>query len=124
MLDLDSLALPPRPIAADVGKAPRHKGKERFLKGPIPWDWLCTAAAATGRGCGLQVALALWHLSGLHYGARTVKLSSKVLRELNVARHAGYRGLGALEDANLVSVVRKPGQQPVVTILPAAEGAA
>jgi hypothetical protein len=107
-----------------MGKAPRHKGKERFLKGPVPWDWLCAAAAAAGRGSGLQVALALWHISGLHYGARTIKLSRKVLRELNVTRHAGYRGLEALEAANLVSVVRKPGQQPTVTILPAGRGAA
>jgi DNA-binding MarR family transcriptional regulator len=67
------------------------------------------------------VALALWHLSGLNRQAKTVTLTGKVLRELGVERHAGYRGLEALEAAGLVTVERHPGRRPVVTILEPAD---
>ena len=63
------------------------------------------------------MALVLWFLSGLKHQAKTVSLSGKVLRELGVERHAGYRGLHALELAGLVSVERRSGQSPVVTLL-------
>ena len=68
-------------------------------------------------GSGFKVAIALWFLSGLNRQARTVKLSGKVLREMGVGRHAGYRGLDSLEKAGLVSVERRPGQSPLVTLL-------
>lgn len=98
-------------------KAPRTKQGRHFLRGPIPMDWIKAAATASGRGSGIQVAIALWYLSGLHRQARTVKLRSSVLRAMGVDRHAGYRGLRALEKAGLVKVVRHPGRCPVVTLL-------
>ena len=98
-------------------KAPGAKKGRRFQRGPIPMDWMNAAAKASGRGSGLQVAVALWYLSGLNRQARTVKLRGSVLRAMGVDRHAGYRGLKALEDANLVEVARHPGQCPVVTLL-------
>ena len=116
-MDPRSLSLPIRPAPSKRDKAPRHKGGERFLRGPIPWDWLCGAAAASKGGAAIKVALALWHISGLNRQAKTVVLTGKVLRELGVERHAGYRGLEALETAGLVAVDRHPGRRPVVTIL-------
>lgn len=80
-------------------------------------DWLCAASKACGRGSGFKVAIALWYLSGLNRQARTVKLSGSVLREFGIERHAGYRGLGALEAAGLVIVERHPGRSPLVTII-------
>ncbi len=98
-------------------KAPRHKSGDHFLRGPIPMNWLYAASAAAGRGSGFQVAIAIWYLSGLNKQARTVKLRGSVLRRIGVDRHAVYRGLEVLEHARLVSVERRPGQSPVVTIL-------
>ncbi len=95
---------------------PHHRLGERFLKGPIPWNWLKVATALPGQA--LQVAMALWFLVGMKKVA-TVALSGAVLRDLGVSRYAGYRGLTALEGAGLVSVERHAGRHPIVTILPA-----
>ena len=39
---------------------PRHRQGEKFLKGPIPWDWLTKAAQLPGHA--LHVALVLWRV--------------------------------------------------------------
>ncbi len=117
MIDPKNLSLPGRSPNPKKGKAPRHKPGNHFLCGPIPMDWLCAAAMASGQGSGFKVAIALWYLSGLNRQAGTVKLSGSVLCKMGVERHAGYRGLKVLEEAKLVSVVRSPGQSPMVTLL-------
>ena len=98
-------------------KAPHHKIGERFLRGPIPWSWLCAAAVESGHGSGFKLAIVLWHLSGLNRQSKTIKLSGKIMREMGVDRHATYRGLKSLETAGLVLVERRLGQSPIVTIL-------
>jgi hypothetical protein len=45
-----------------------------------------------------------------------VKLRWKLVGELGVRRHSGYRALKALKAAGLISVVRQPGRSPVVTL--------
>ena len=102
------------PVIRD--KAPRHKSGERFLRGPVPMNWLYAASVASGHGSGFKVAIAIWYLSGLNKQARTIKLSGQVLGQMGVERHAGYRGLEALGKAGLVSVERRAGQSPIVTI--------
>ena len=116
-MDPKALTLPRKASPIKSTKAPRHKTGERFLRGPIPMNWLCAAAVATRHGSGFKVAMAIWYHSGLNKQARTVRLSGSVLRDMGVERHAGYRGLQALEKAGLVSVVRRPGQSPQVTLL-------
>jgi hypothetical protein len=118
-MDPRALALTGRSDAPKRGKAPRHRSGDHFLRGPIPMDWIYAAARATGHGSGFKVAIALWYLSGLNRQSKTVKLSGSVLRDMGVERHAGYRGLAALEQAGLVSVERRSGQSPVVTLLSA-----
>lgn len=117
MIDLHDLALegvaPPRKSE----KAPRHRAGERFLRGPIPMAWLCAASRASGQGSGFNVGIAIWYLSGLNKQAGTIKLSGSVLREMGIERHAGYRGVRALEAAGLVRVEHRPGKVPLVTIL-------
>jgi hypothetical protein len=116
-MDPRSLSLTRCPVKPDSGKAPHHGSGELFLRGPIPWDWLCTAAIASGQGSGFKLAIVLWHLSGLNRQSKTVKLSGKKLREMGVDRHAAYRSLKSLEAANLISVERRLGRSPVVTII-------
>jgi len=101
-------------------KPPRHKPGEKFLKGPVPWDWIARAAQQPGKA--LHVAIALWFMAGIKR-ARTVALPGLALRVLGVSRYAGYRALAALDEAGLVAVARHPGRNPVVTILEADEQA-
>ena len=108
----DSSAPPKR---AEVRRAPRHKPGEKFLKGPIPWEWLTRAARQPGRA--LHVAIELWRWAGIKR-TREVSLSlSSAAQELGTSRSALSRGLRALEVAGLVSVERKAGRKPTVTLL-------
>lgn len=116
-LDLDALRWidqgPSRTRDSAIRTARQPRG-QRFLQGPITLAWL--AAASRQPGKALHVSIALWFLKGLTKSWQ-VKLTTQVLTELGVDRHAGYRGLAALERAHLVHVVRHRGRQPVVTIL-------
>ena len=85
-MDPNKLSLPSRGLAANRKKAPRHKSGERFLRGPIPWSWLCAASKACGTGSGFKVAIVIWYLSGLNGQAKTVKLSGSVLRQMDLPR--------------------------------------
>ena len=120
-MDPRSLSFACYPLKSDNGKAPHHRSGETFLRGPIPWNWLCAAALASGKGSGFKLAIVLWHLSGLNRQSKTVKLSGKKLRNMGVDRHAAYRGLKALEAASLISVQRRLGRSPMVTIIGVAE---
>jgi hypothetical protein len=87
--------------------------KGRFLRGPVDWDWLITAARLPGRA--LHLAVAISYLDGFKRSG-TVKLRPSVVRELGMDRHASYRALKQLEDAGLLSVVRARGKAPAVTM--------
>ena len=92
----------------------RRGSDKRFLKGPIPLGWLTAAAKQPGKA--LHVAIALWFLSGMKR-SRKVLMPLAELSAFGVSRFAAYRGLGALEKAELVSVARHQGRKSVVTIL-------
>ncbi len=97
-------------------RPPRHKKGEKFLRGPIPLDWLTRAAALPGKAP--VVGLALWFEAGITKNA-TVSLTNTVVRRFSVTPKTRSRCLRALESAEWVSVVRDPGRCPVVTILAA-----
>jgi hypothetical protein len=92
----------------------RFKRGQKFLKGPIPWEWLSKAATRPGKA--LHVAIVVWHLANLNR-SRTIKLSGKRLREFGVNRYSAYRGLRQMQRARLVKVIRHSGRLPIVTIL-------
>ena len=95
-------------------KPPRPRAGDRFLKGPIPMRWLERAAQQPGRA--LHVGIALWFFAGLTKSGK-IRLSLSRLSRLGLDRHAGSRGLRALEAAGLVAVERHPGRAPRVTLL-------
>ncbi len=97
-----------------VSRVPRHHVGQLFLKGPIPWDWLAKAAHAPGRA--LHVALAVW-FEAFVKSARTVQLSRARLDDLGLDRHTTRRGLACLERLGLVSLERRPGCRPQITVL-------
>ncbi len=89
-----------------------------FIKGPIPLAWI--TAAATLPGKSLHVGLALWYLAGLKK-TKTFALGNRVLKKFGVDRKAKGRCLKLMERAGLISVVRRAGCNPTVTLLDAPE---
>src|SRR3954471_13243617 len=70
----------------------------RFLKGPVPWPWIVTAAALPGKA--LIVGLCLWRLAGATKN-RTIFLGNADLALFGVDRAAKSRALAVLERAGL-----------------------
>lgn len=91
-----------------------RKMEQRFLKGPIPWTWLCRACRLGGK-TGI-VAIAIWHWVALTK-RRNVNVRHGDLRSLGVGRDATRRALLAMERAKLITVTRHTGRSPVVTLL-------
>ena len=77
----------------------------------LPLDWLSAAA-----GKSLHVGIALWIMGNLQR-SQVVAFSNSAIRRFGLDRNAKYRGLAWLEEAGLVSVRRKLGRAPTVTIL-------
>jgi hypothetical protein len=95
-------------------RLPRHRPRNWFFKGPVPGDWLQRAAALPGRA--LHVGLAVRHAMALQRSEHA-RLTSKLLEQFGVKPDAGSRGLAALEQAGLVTVVRHSGRCPMVSIV-------
>ena len=81
--------------------------------------WLLTAAHLPGRTLHLALALRLLALS---QHALKVPLGNIASLQFGLDRNAKYRALACLEAAGLVTVDRKLGRSPIVTILPNDEG--
>jgi len=103
-------ATPNTPIPPILQK--RKKGK--FLKGPVPLDWLQCAGHLPGKA--LHVGIALQFLFGVHQSSE-VKFSYSLAETFGVKRHAAYRALKALEQTGLIKTERKNGKSPRVQLL-------
>jgi len=77
-------------------------------------DWLITAARLPGKS--LHVAVALWAVGEMQ-NSRVVMLSNITSLRFGLDRNAKYRALAWLEEAGLISVERRIGRPPLVTIL-------
>lgn len=91
----------------------------RFIKGPIPLDWISQAACLPGKT--LHVALVLRYLTGVQK-TNTVKLGAKPLANFGVGRDAKYDALNRLKQAGLIAVRQTSGRTPLVTLLDYADG--
>jgi DNA-binding MarR family transcriptional regulator len=98
---------------AGKGDFEPYRERYRFLKGPVPMSWLASASKLGGKA--LAVGIALWRLAGATK-SQTVILSTTEVATLGVDRNSKSRALRALEQAGLVSVERRPGCLPRVTI--------
>lgn len=115
-IDPDRLRLntdPAKRLQTSLRRVPRASKGQRFLRGPIPLDWLSAAAGLPGKS--LHVGLALWLEAGFRNSA-VVPLSNLTGRYFGLDRNAKYRGLDWLEQAGLISVERKLGRAPIVAI--------
>ena len=88
---------------------------EHYLRGPIPLAWLQKAARLPGQA--LAVGMAVWHLAGLRGTQQHLSLSTERLAPFGVSRYAKDRALRLLTEAGLVTVDRKKGRSPRVSIV-------
>jgi len=116
-MDVEKLRLPQNKIHI-LKPAQTKKSREygRYIKGPIPLDWIICAAQLGGKTVNL--ALALWYLKGLQR-SDTVILTHKMLREFGVSVNTSYRLLERMEGSGLVRIKQQPGSAPRVTIMEA-----
>jgi len=85
-----------------------------FIKGPIPLAWMKAVAMLPGKS--LHVGLALWYLAGVKK-TKTVTLGNRLLESFGVDRKTKSRCLKSMERAGLISVARRAGCNPIVTLL-------
>jgi DNA-binding MarR family transcriptional regulator len=113
--DLKALALGPSVAPKRSDGIPRHGAGQRFLKGPIPWDWLRQAGELPGKA--LHVGICIWLEVGMKRSANVKVSLSKVGREMGCDRTTASRGLQHLETAGLINVDRHPGRCPRVRVI-------
>jgi hypothetical protein len=112
-IDLAKLRIPLEAPPPEKRLRYPRSARGRFVRS-IPLPWLLRAAQLPGRT--LHVAIVLRYLAGCAK-TPTVPLSTRTLLEFSVGRYAAYRGLLALERAGLVTVERRHGRLPRVTIV-------
>lgn len=105
-------------VKLDTKVFPSDQSKIRsghyFIKGPIPLFWLFQAARLEGKV--VNVAMAIWFKIGLQKTGDTVSLNLSRLKYFGVSRNSAAKALVKLENCGLVSVLRKPGSCPQVTV--------
>jgi DNA-binding transcriptional ArsR family regulator len=93
----------------------RQRQPSKFLKGPVPMEWLQAASCVSG--AALAVGNALWFLAGVTGRREALPLSTAMLAPFGIGRDRKSRALRALEKAGLVRVVREGNHSPVVDII-------
>jgi hypothetical protein len=103
------------PKAARLNKRTQGRGPIRgfFVASPLAWE----SEAARLPGKTLHVARALRYLCGLTKTTSGIRMQSRVLTLFGTSHQSYNRCLKRLESAGLVSVERRPGQTPIVSIL-------
>ena len=90
---------------------------ERFLAGPVCFDWLATARGKSYSA--LWVGLCLWRLRGMKGTNGPFVATGVALENMHCDRKMRSRGLTDLVDAGLISLRVEGNKSAVVTILPA-----
>jgi DNA-binding transcriptional regulator YhcF (GntR family) len=103
----------PRVSPRELPKS-KPSSPHRPLYGPIPWRWWLPASLLPGKS--LQVAAVCWLLAGWGQSA-DFELAVEDWTEFGLNRFSVARGLNNLERAGLVSIDRRSGQSPRVSIL-------
>ena len=85
---------------AESNPLPQHKQGERFVRGPIPCDWLHRALACGGKSGHL--ALALWWLAGMQR-CNPIRLTRQVAREERSGAKTSAGGTGSSRAVNASS---------------------
>ncbi|MCK9387705.1 MAG: hypothetical protein M0Q22_04840 [Sulfuritalea sp.] len=98
----------------EAGSHTARAPTKKFIKGPIPLEWISRANVLPGKAGA--VGLALWFLAGVQR-SQTVKLTGEIEKIAGCGRKAVYAGLAALEEVGLVRVERRRGARAVVKVI-------
>lgn len=111
-----ALRIPEKRITLNrnTGKWEDNPVQKRFLKGPIPLDWLTAAAQLPGKA--INVGIALWWLAGMSKTG-ILKLTRQSQLALNISKDAVRDGLRRLHQAGLIELTAQPGQRHSVRII-------
>lgn len=101
------------PLATQI---PKHKRGDKFVRGPVPLDWL-SAALSLGDKSG-HLAWALWFSVGIQ-GKNPVRLTRSLREQFRISERTATRLLDRFAKAELVHVERQRGRGPDVTLLTA-----
>lgn len=88
---------------------------QKFIKGPIPFQWMASANALGGKAGA--VGLALWFLRGVKRSLE-VSITREAMQLAGCQRKALYAALDGLERAGLIRQKKQPGRRTRVTLLP------
>jgi hypothetical protein len=106
---------PGRKLVLSLREIPADGPWPKPLRGPIPWSWWASASRLPGSS--LCVGAVCWLVAGWRRSAEFTLVSDE-WAELGLSRFAVSRGLKELELTGLVSVARRLGRPPVVSIHP------
>lgn len=114
---MDTLAVEQFSFNARTGQLePKKLTSSPFIKGPLPLQWIIAANSLPGKAGAVGVAI--WFLVGVKC-TRTVKLTRQVEQIAACNRKAVYTAIKNLEQAGLLSVERRQGARPTVTVIDA-----
>jgi hypothetical protein len=93
---------------------PRHKARETFIRGPIPWAWISRASSLPGPG--FAVAMGAWYLARRF--RRDPRASvAELAAWLGMGRTSVKAGLRLAEGAGLLTARREPGHKLVLGVV-------
>jgi hypothetical protein len=87
---------------------------KRFIKGPIPLDWMTHANALPGKAGA--VGIALWFLAGVTKNP-VFRATRKIEEIACCERKSVYAAFTALEAAGLIRLTPKRGSRPTIEIV-------
>ena len=119
-MDLDRLRIPDVgwQYSAPLAQRKRSKRRGEFLKGPVPIAWVERACALGGKAAAL--AWALRFKAGMSSN-RPIPATPRLLERFGMSSRSAYRALASLESAGLITVQRRRGASPLVTVLDVAD---
>ena len=115
-------SVPDRDVPTERVDTASSKGRRklraaRFLKGPIPLNWIREHVQ-----CPTDRLLLVLRAHGDMQHSNEVRVSAAVLRDAGIAdRKAAYRAIKRLEASGALSVSRKPGRRPVIRLAQSAK---
>ncbi|MGO9607344.1 MAG: hypothetical protein ACLQAT_28785 [Candidatus Binataceae bacterium] len=112
-IDVEELRISDEKMEPLKQKAPRH-WLVPYIR-TIPLEWKMRADRLPGKA-GV-VSDRLWYRAGISRSLESISFSLSKLKEWGVSYKTAAKGLAALEKAGLVSVERRAGNSPRVTIL-------
>ena len=113
-------AVPVDTPAVQSLKAKRERRKrDRYVKGPIPWQVVTAANAAHPRGLALYLAIIM---QASLTRSQDVIVTSTLCNDLGIGREMKRRVLIALTEAGLVAIMQRPGKLTRVRLLDISDG--